>query len=402
MYKINENIYNLNEKEWFEVGKRINKKRSFLFISKKLGKHLENNSSKILYSAMVLARRLNEVFVKSEEKFDWNLSEEEFVKKYFNDYYNNDKKMVFIGFAETATGIGQSVFDRFDNSLYFHTTREIIKDKESILNFEEEHSHATSHACYVEEDYLNNNLPVVLVDDEVTTGNTSLNIIKDIQNKYPRKEYVVVSFLNWMNKEEYENYRQYEIDNGVSIKFVYLFSGEIDRGYQENLGESKTFKFNIKEKVVVNDLPVFNKIESNYVKETGRFGITSYEQHKWKNILKEKVEKETNKNVLVIGNGELIYIPIVYSYLLGDKKVKTTTRSPIFASESEDNIIKEAYVFESLDGSGVNNYLYNLKQNKYDKYILMLEKNVNKEKVSELIGVLKQAVGNKEIEVVLL
>lgn len=402
MYKIEENIYNLNENDWFVVGKRINKKRSFLFISKRLGKHLENNSSKILHGAMLLSRRLNEVFVKADDNFDWELGEEQFVNKYFNDFYNNKNKMVFIGFAETATGIGQSVFDRFDNSLYFHTTREDVEGEKSLLNFEEEHSHATSHRCYVEEGYLKNDYPVVLVDDEVSTGNTSLNIIKDIHSKFPRKEYVVVSILNWMNDDELEGYKKFEKENNVKIHLVYLFKGKIDRTYQENLGENKIFDttIDVKNNVKVSILDNFIRVSDKYIKETGRFGMTSKEQHDWKIELKNIVKNE-GKETLVIGNGELMYIPIVYSYLLGDKKVKTTTRSPIFANNEESNVIKTAYKFDSLDGDSVPYYIYNLSEKIYDKYVLMLEKNTKKDKVNEMISMLKSVVGDKEIEIVL-
>ena len=38
---------------------------------------------------------------------------------------------------------------------------------------------------------------VVLVDDEITTGKTALNIIRQIQERFPKKEYVLASLLDW-------------------------------------------------------------------------------------------------------------------------------------------------------------------------------------------------------------
>ena len=58
-------------------------------------------------------------------------------------------KTVFIGFAETATGLGHAVFNHFEDAIYIHTTREEMLNMEPSFFFEEEHSHATSHRVYV-------------------------------------------------------------------------------------------------------------------------------------------------------------------------------------------------------------------------------------------------------------
>ena len=55
---------------------------------------------------------------------------------------------LFIGFAETATGLGHAVFNLFDQAYYLHTTREQIPQLASELNFNEDHSHAVNHRCY--------------------------------------------------------------------------------------------------------------------------------------------------------------------------------------------------------------------------------------------------------------
>ena len=63
-------------------------------------------------------------------------------------------KTVFIGFAETATGLGHAVFNHFEDAIYIHTTREEILNMEPSFYFEEEHSHATSHRVYAPEEIL--------------------------------------------------------------------------------------------------------------------------------------------------------------------------------------------------------------------------------------------------------
>ena len=57
-----------------------------------------------------------------------------------------------IGFCETATALGQAFYASFSSPAeYIHTTREILgADITPLLAFEEEHSHATSHKVYAE------------------------------------------------------------------------------------------------------------------------------------------------------------------------------------------------------------------------------------------------------------
>ena len=91
------------------------------------------------------------------------------------------KSGVVISFAETGTALGHSVFNYINSDYEFiHTTREKVKNKES-LHFLEEHSHATNHNLYYEDlKYLKDKEEIILVDDEITTGNTCINLIKKI------------------------------------------------------------------------------------------------------------------------------------------------------------------------------------------------------------------------------
>lgn len=385
MYKVNESFYGVSDTEMFELAKRVNKKRSFLFVSKVLGKHLPAKSSDVLYYSMLLSKRLNEVFVGSVDGFDWSLSKKKFVDSYLDSYYHTEKEMIFVGFAETATGLGQCVFDRFDNSVYFQTTREVIDGIESVLTFEEEHSHATSHYCYVDSSVLNNRNPIVLVDDEVTTGNTSLNIIKDIQVKFPRDEYVVVSYLNWMSDDEKKMYREYEESAGVKIHFVYLMSGEIDRTYMETLDES-----GIEDVCAGYGSPHVDvmcdmfKSSGGYIRETGRFGITHEDQQRLKRKLFESTFKRGG-DLVIIGDGELMYLPIMISYYLGDHFVKTTTRSPIHVLDDSGYLIRDGFRFRSLDGKDVMMHLYNNKES-FSDAIIVLENTYDRDNLNEFVN----------------
>lgn len=81
------------------------------------------------------------------------------------------------------------------NCTYVTTTREHILDKNTVFTFEEEHSHATTNKLYFSDfDKFNQ---VFLVDDEITTGKSMLNIITAIKNVSNINDFSIFSLLDW-------------------------------------------------------------------------------------------------------------------------------------------------------------------------------------------------------------
>lgn len=144
---------------------------------------------------------------------------------------------VVIGFAETATSLGHAFFDCFINAEYFHTTREELKDLMPSVTFEEEHSHATSHRCYIPIEMIKNDREIILVDDEMTTGKTALNIIQSIHTQYPRKDYTVVSILDWRSGEHIKEFEKLENTLGITINVVSLLAGKVQVNQFQNIPE---------------------------------------------------------------------------------------------------------------------------------------------------------------------
>ena len=69
--------------------------------------------------------------------------------------------------------------------------------------------------------------PICLVDDEITTGNTALNIIASIQKRFPRKEYTVLSLLDWRSEEDQQRLKEFEKLHDVQITTYALLTGTI-------------------------------------------------------------------------------------------------------------------------------------------------------------------------------
>ena len=142
-------------------GSRINKKRSFLFVSKILGKHIPVSPKKMRATYNNLAGLINP------------------------DIINDD--LLVIGLAETATGLGWGVFEalKAQSKFYIHTTRVKLKTKQ-LIQFEESHSHSTEQYLYYPKTTKFNKTiidHIIIIDDEITTGNTIGNLITGIKIK---------------------------------------------------------------------------------------------------------------------------------------------------------------------------------------------------------------------------
>ncbi|MDQ7085462.1 MAG: phosphoribosyltransferase domain-containing protein [Sulfurovum sp.] len=175
-----------------DYGSRINKKRGFLFVSKVLGKHLPTKPSTMQNTYQALASLIP----------------------------TSSQPTLFIGFAETATALGQGVFEEANvsNSFYIHSTRFQTSQK-VFFSFYEEHCHAPSHIFYEPKDeelkvLLGKIERVILIDDEVSTGNTANNLVNEMKKVLPLvKEYYLLTILNWATTP-YENFNYLSLYKG--------------------------------------------------------------------------------------------------------------------------------------------------------------------------------------------
>ena len=139
---------------------RRNPKRAHLLVSHVLGKHVPQSPSVVYGYGFTLGRRVRDL-----------LGEEA-------------GAAVVLGYAETATGLGHSVADGLGLAPYLHSTRRPVAGVATAGGFEESHSHATSHLLLPEDPaLLASDGPLVLVDDEFSTGNTVLNTVRDLHER---------------------------------------------------------------------------------------------------------------------------------------------------------------------------------------------------------------------------
>lgn len=417
---VDRNVYQIPIEALFLMAARKNTKRGFLFVSKILGKHIPVHPLIPSVGGAALAGRYASL-IHHEKRFEENC---DFAQAFANEetleetwlYTSRNllplpEKTLFIGFAETATALGHAVFSSFaENARYIHTTRENILDIADVLNFVEEHSHATEHSCYaVDPTLFQNEDTIVLVDDEITTGKSALNFIKAIQNKYPRKQYGILSLLDWRSATEKQRFVEMEEELGISIHAISLVSGCITVTGKPVLESQESTEQSLPQvpmESTVETLYLGNELGGllnfssvnmaggknplPYLQGTGRFGISSTEQMEMETRFRQVglllKEKRQGEKTLCLGTGEFMHIPFrIASYMGGGIKVQSTTRSPIHPAQHSNYAVKQAISFPCPGDSDLINYVYNIPVSYYDEVFIFLERGVDKQGLESLV-----------------
>lgn len=378
----------------FTMGIRENPKRSFLFINYLLGKHLAASPWVVKIAGYLLANQ-------------WTYHRE---GRYFSDvsllgqalrepqsiasiipllqrHYTPLKSILFVGFAETATGLAQAVFSAFRKSAYIHTTRELFEHRQAVLSFEETHSHATKHRFYLgDRQLIEMAKEIVLIDDELTTGNTALHFIEAVNRLFPGKEYTILSLLDWRGEEEKKKMQTWGKEHGIQIHVLSLLSGVIHLKKDEpSLTPFISDEVNNAEALYHRvSMPFSLRVAVLQHREyktiplcTGVFGMSSF--------LQDLVERECRQighdlslmrqapRTLCVGTGEFIYLPSQIAAYMGDGVVyQSSTRSPIYANSIEGYPVQSKLQYFSPDGNPF--YLYNLQETNCHEIFILLDR----------------------------
>ncbi|MCX5225984.1 phosphoribosyltransferase [Streptomyces sp. NBC_00233] len=184
---------------------RRNPKRAHLLVSSVLGKHVPQRPSVVYGSGLDLGRRVRAL-----------LGDEEAARA------------VVLGYAETATALGHAVADGLGLAPYLHSTRRPVAGVARAGGFEESHSHATSHLLLPEDPkLLAGDGPLVLVDDEFSTGNTVLNTVRALHERYPRDRYVVVALVDMRSAADLGRLDAFAAEIGARVDLISGAAGTV-------------------------------------------------------------------------------------------------------------------------------------------------------------------------------
>lgn len=426
------NPFHIPVQSLFSMAARINKKRSFLFVSKVLGKHIPVNPYTPMLSgaalALLLYREMGGEVAESGSMDKWlkqaveGLIHPSHAKEAYQALLAArlvlPKPVIFIGFAETATALGHSMYNTFaEGASYIHTTREDIPEMDSIVSFEEEHSHAVDHLVYaLNARMLSGEEPVVLVDDEITTGNTAMNTIRDIQSKFPRREYVVASLLDWRSERNIQAYRDLEQELGIRITALSLLQGSIEvtgtplldaasgngsNGPGAEVPVVTTYVQDGLERLTVSSTDSYGELNNApYLKLSGRFGMESADNQRLDEgaarVADQLCKLRESSRALVMGVGEFMYLPMRIAAEMGEGvSYQSSTRSPIHPQRRPDYGVHSAAAYPSAGDPEIRNYIYNIDPGQYGDIFVLLERDVPRGRIEPMTDILKVLAGNK-------
>lgn len=323
-------------------GSRRNRKRGFLFISKVLGKHVPVRPALMQRVHERLAGQIADV----------------------------PGPAVVIALAETATGLGQGVFEACvrqtsrDDALFLQSTRYRLEEP-LALTFCENHSHAMQHLIYYPRDprhraILNNARTLLLVDDELTTGRTLTHLAREFLEISPRIESIrLVSITDWL---EDERRRTIADELRRPVEFHSLLRGSF------HFDADRTFDPGPIPDVIGDGATKDRLLPMNF----GRGGVDG------RLILDfDRLERaaglEGGERVLVLGTGEFSHPPFLLALHLErrgwDVHYQSTTRSPILVGEG----ISAAHEFVDNYHDEIPNYVYNVHSERYDRILIGYE-----------------------------
>ncbi|WP_406234639.1 phosphoribosyltransferase [Nocardia sp. NBC_01009] len=331
-----------------QPGLRRNPRRAHLLVSTVLGKHLPTDPRVVLDAGNRLGDLVRGVL--------------------------GDREAVVLGFAETATGLGHCVAARIGAGCYLHSTRRDVAEAETLTGFEEGHSHATSHQLQpAPADIFANDLPLVLVDDEISTGATALDAIHALHAFSPRSHYLLASLVDMRTENDRAAFEAAAQRIGARIDTVCLASGRtaLPDGLVDAVAALPEPELN----PIAEQRGSFTRMELPWpaaVPEGGRHGILRSDMTAFDSavtaateVMRTKLDAEfPGRPVIVLAHEELMYMPLRMAAQLAESgmptRYQTTTRSPAYVLDEPGYPLRRGFRFLAPEvGQEQPRYLYN-------------------------------------------
>ena len=311
---------------------RINPKRAFLFVSKVLGRHIPVSPHIMRHAFTDLAKLVPD---------------------------DLPEPVLVIGMAETAVGLGAGVHQvlqqRYPEAIYVTTTRHPVHGAPLLARFLEEHSHAQDQLLYGSPDaelqqQILNSKSIVLVDDEASTGKTFVNLIHALQQAGLNQisHVVTATLADW--------------SSGIHIADLNCQSVALMTGKWQWRDAEHPIQINMP-KV---DTVAFGAFDTLAQPTWGRLPIQDSGAH-------IRLAVQPDERILVLGSGEYVWSSFLLAEYLqqqgADVKFSAITRSPIAVGHA----IQSALAFSDNYGLGIQNFVYNINPQHYDRVLITVE-----------------------------
>jgi len=367
-------IAGVSVEDLIRVGRRQNPKRQVLFVSTVLGKHLSVPPATLLAAGMALGGRVEATLggtdpTADEDRFRTALAGDLLSPADVAPAPRAAVRATVLGFAETATALGHAVRRRLGPGPLSHTTRRPVGTP--IVRCVEAHSHAVDHEVHhADASFLADAAPVVIVDDEMTTGSTALSLIEAVHALRPRDRYVLATLVDWRTAADRDRLAEAAARLGTTIEVVSLLDAEATVGESPPLPDIPDAPPMTPPRVTTHELSLGPP--------TARMGWTAEHQATLDERVAEAVvplaEARRGSKVLVLGTEELMYVPALVGLHLGAGAVtRSTTRSPIIPAPGADYPIHDRVSFPAVDGLDGDRYLYNLGDDRVDDVVIVVD-----------------------------
>lgn len=400
---------------------RRNPRRAHLLVSSVLGKHVPTDPRLVYGSALLLGRLVGHtlaglpgsadpVAVRAGALVRAGLTGDPFAPGALRDLLLASARpvpAVVLGYAETATALGAGVADALGEAPYLHSTRRPVAGVATYGGFEEEHSHATSHLLLPHPGLLDGDAPLVLVDDELSTGRTVRNTLRALHAVRPRSRYVVASLIDLRDAADRAAIEELAAELGSRIDVVSLATGSVVlppgilaagtalvAGLEGRAPGTRSRAPGPADPAVRVDLAVrvdrAVRVDLGWpesVPSGGRHGFRPRDRAALDEALPgmaariAKALPDGARRVLVLGFEELMYAPLRLGEALADLReglevrYSTTTRSPVVAVDDPGYAIRGSVVFPAHDGPADGpgeRYAYNVDQG-FDAIVLVVD-----------------------------
>jgi len=315
-----------------DFASRNNPNRSYLFLSKILGKYIPCRPFKMRASYHDLSKNIS-----------------------------IQGNTLVLGVSETATGLGAGIADEIrkdkNHQIFYSQTTRYKFNKPLAFTITEKHSHAPQHLIYdiAENIDITNINDVVIVDDEISTGKTLSQITTGICKYLPNVKTIHwASLVSWISEFEIDEFIKKHSD--INLKFHNLLHGE--------------FYFKRTSNRVINfpKLTAVGLSKAVCCHDAGRTGIKINELNQFEcvdinNNLVIIDAFPKNKTYVIIGTSEFTYSPFLFAEAMEKKGYdvlfESTGRSPMLKG---GGILSRLKFYDPINEA--NYYLYNLPKNR--------------------------------------
>lgn len=348
-----------------------NKKRKYLVVNRLQGKHIPVRPQ----VALEMFGALAEVLLQA---------------------YPNER-LLLIGFAETATAIGAAVAAGMD-AYYIQTTRENLSGVEYFY-FSEVHSHATEQKL-VEEDVrrvIGQVDRIVFLEDEITTGNTILHIVRLLRKAYG--EGLLFSAASLLNGMEPKHHKEYE-RQGISLHWLGKIYHETYEAAVERYTEDGIYHVCDCSAVLgeVEEIRPAGYMDARRLVQGGAYQTACLGMC---DEIQTLLSSWQGKRVLVLGTEEFMYPALCVARRLEEMGNEVwyhaTTRSPISVYTEEGYPFGERYELASFYDRERKTFLYDI--GTYEEVLIVTDALEGTEGLCALTDALTRC-GNQKIHLV--